>query len=162
MNDLAKFKLALYEVRRMHDVIENNANLLDKKASVIMSSISIILALFGLYLKDSINEKAISIYGCPLLIMAGLFFLLISLILFSIWPRKYRLVITPTQERIKESLLKQDEKFAIIKLTSYYLDRIEKNNKFNDTKSTIIKIVTFIYGILLILIVILSFLIYGK
>jgi hypothetical protein len=156
MKDYIKEKIALEEAKEMYRAIYANGDILDKKATALLSNSSLILTLFSVLQISLIEDEQTISYKIGLAIVVALFLSLVIIILCIIRPKKYHLVFEFTWNGIVETILDQKKSNVFYQLISNYIDRIQHNEKINRKKSKWLNIATYLFSSIILMMIFLS------
>ena len=156
MNDYIKEKLALDEIKQIHEHFYSVGDIVDGKALGLLSSSSLILTLFGiLQTTFDLSEQSV-LYYIGLVLTILLFLALVWLVMKVIAPKKYRLVFEATWDGVEKAVLHQKESDVYYQLIANYLARIQYNKEISIRKSKLLRAITGIFVLIIVLIIILS------
>lgn len=158
MNRLAQLELSLKELRRYYDLLCDNADRIDQKASWLLNSSSIIVGLFGMLQLTLLHSGQICIYwvGVVLLLLAYIGLILTCVRILS--PRPYKFPITAKWEAISNDILEKETDEAYATAISSYLEHILNNRQINEGKARDLRTAAFILTFIIVLLVILGLL----
>jgi len=156
MNDYNKEKLALEEIKQIHECIYEIGDTLDGKAMSLLSNSSLILTLFGILQINSNLEEQSVLYYIGLGSVIALFLFLVGIVMHMIVPKKYRLAFEATWKGIEKAILHQDEPDVYYQLIANYLSRIQNNKEINLKKDKWLRIATGVFIAIIVLMVSLS------
>lgn len=144
------YTLALEELRRTFDQYARASDVLDNKAKGLLSSSSLIIALFSL-LQLSFLEPAGSGQRCTCVYQMGVlaiivgYIVLVVLCIRAFHPREYKNTIATNWDDLVTHFLAKEESEAYEVLIATYLSSIEENKRMNMEKAKYVSMATWLF-----------------
>jgi len=154
---LPQSQLALEEMRRSYDLLINNADSMDQKASWLLGSSSWIVALFGLLQLTALPQGQSSIYCVGIVLVIACYGGLVWICVSVLRPRSYKYPITADWDTISNGILQSDHEAAYHKAISSYVEQIPNNRRINEGKARGLRIGTILLGFMITALLLLGF-----
>lgn len=138
-NPLYCEELALTEMRQAYQNCNATTDNLDRKAIALLSSASLILALFGILQLKPFDRGQTDLYWVVLSTALVLYFVMLGLCAYVIAPRRYNTPIKADKEVLGGSILCKPPREAVMTLLSGYVEQIQHNRLSNQKKAFPIK-----------------------
>jgi len=156
MKDMYCEELALEEMRRSFSEYKKAADVLDQKVNTLLNTASLVIGLFGLLNIRLLENGQPAYYWVGFIVVVLLYLSMIALCTNALQPAEYMNPIKADWDVVHDNILILSPKEAVLKMISGYIEYIPHNKRVNEIKAKKVRISTWLFGIIVVLLFTLS------